>query len=407
MRRIFGSSAVIGLAVCAGIGLSSRPASAQQTRNASPPARYKVTVLGLVHNGNIGCAMAVNDRGWTEVMDGDTPPGEENSQSAVLLDAHADLDFGRGRQAGLGTLGGNTWLGYGGLNDRGQAVGYSETLVPDPNGEDVCAFGTKRTCRPFLWERGHMTALPLLGGNNGEAFAINNRGQIAGFVQTSLTDSGCPPYQTTVGAIWDHGTIHPLLPLNRDPDAEANGINSRGLAVGYSGTCTLASSAVVWIHGDAVALPNLGVPGAIAWAMNDHGMIAGEALNPAGTVDATLWRRTGPQSFTVTDLHVLPGDAGAMATGINNRGQVVGSTWDASGNWSHAFIWQNGVMTDLNTLFPPGLNLRATMGNTINNRGQITGMAVVLSGPHTGEVYAFLATPVGEGVLAPASPSGR
>jgi probable HAF family extracellular repeat protein len=84
----------------------------------------------------------------------------------------------------------------------------------------------------------------------------------------------------------------------------------------------------------------------------------------------------------------------AIATGINDRGQVVGSTWDSSFNWSHAFIYQDGVMTDLNTLFLKGTNLRATMANKINERGQISGMGTVLSGPDMGKLHAFLATPV-------------
>jgi hypothetical protein len=38
------------------------------------------------------------------------------------------------------------------------------------------------------------------------------------------------------------------------------------------------------------------------------------------------------------------------------------------------------------------------MANKINERGQISGMAIVHSGPHMGEIHAFLATPVNEAV---------
>jgi hypothetical protein len=71
----------------------------------------------------------------------------------------------------LGTLGGpNSWR-----NQRsGEAVGKAETSVPDPNGEDVCGFGTKLTCRPLLCQNGKMSALPTLGGNNGQSSAINS-----------------------------------------------------------------------------------------------------------------------------------------------------------------------------------------------------------------------------------------
>jgi probable HAF family extracellular repeat protein len=74
----------------------------------------------------------------------------------------------------------------------------------------------------------------------------------------------------------------------------------------------------------------------------------------------------------------------------------VGSTLDSGFNWAHAFIYQDGKMTDLNTLFPASSNLFATMANKINERGQITGMATVLSGPHAGDIHTFLATPVNE-----------
>ena len=85
-----------------------------------------------------------------------------------------------------------------------------------------------------------------------------------------------------------------------------------------------------------------------------------------------------------------------VSSGINSKGQVVGSTWDSNFNWSHAFIYQDGVMTNLNTLFPDSSNLRATMANKINERGQISGMAIVRSGPEKGHLHAFLATPVNE-----------
>jgi len=55
-------------------------------------------------------------------------------------------------------------------------------------------------------------------------------------------------------------------------------------------------------------------------------------------------------------------------------------------------------MTDLNTLLPASSNLYATMANKINDRGQISGMATVMSGPETGNIHAFLATPVHQSI---------
>jgi hypothetical protein len=56
------------------------------------------------------------------------------------------------------------------------------------------------------------------------------------------------------------------------------------------------------------------------------------------------------------------------------------------------------VLTNLDTLFPASANLIPVMGNKINERGQISGMAIVMSGPHKGDIHAFLATPVDERV---------
>src|SRR5258708_3030986 len=58
-------------------------------------------------------------------------------------------------------------------------------------GEEGCGFGTQLTCSAFLWRKGHMRALPTLGGNNGQATAINNRGQITGFAENGTVDSSC------------------------------------------------------------------------------------------------------------------------------------------------------------------------------------------------------------------------
>jgi hypothetical protein len=74
---------------------------------------------------------------------------------------------------------------------------------------------------------------------------------------------------------------------------------------------------------------------------------------------------------------------------------VVGSTFK-DGEWSHGFIGQDGVVTDLNTLIPEDSNLRIVAASNINERGQISGMASVIAGPDAGIVHAILLTPVDE-----------
>ncbi len=361
---------------------------------------YKVTDLGRGESENEACAMSVNDEGWTEIMTWNGVPAQNvNFIQATLLSGRALIDA-NGFKLDLGTLGGqNSWMNWGEINDFGQIVGMSETAIPDPNGEDICGFGTHLTCRPFLWQFFHMSALPTLGGNNGEASAINSRGQIVGMAENGTVDSSCPAGTTSgtqLPVLWENGRAHALPTPVGDADGFAMWINDHGQAVGYTGACDAMSHAVSWENDTVTELKDLGTgAGAIAYGNNNRGQIVGSVfVSPGGaTRYGALW-----QNGVLTNLGTLPGDMSAIATGINDQGQVVGSTWDSNFNWSHAFIYQDGVMTDLNTLFLKGTNLRATMANKINERGQISGMATVLSGPDMGKLHAFLATPVNESI---------
>ena len=382
--------------------------------NAVAQAGYRVTDLGAEGNDNGACAMSVNNEGWTEIMSGNTPPGQQDSIFAPLLNGRALIDVD-GLKLDLGTLGGpNSWMNWGEINDFAQVVGFSETAVPDPNGEDICGFGTHLTCRPFLWQVFRMSALPTLGGNNGQASAINNGGQIVGFAENGSADSTCPPppfprNQIQLPVLWKNGKAQALPTVDRDPDGDAFWINDKGQAVGDSGNCTgTILHAVSWENGNASALPDFKT-GAVASGINNQGQIVGTVGSADNTTQyGALW-----QNGVLTSLGLLPGDFGGEASGINDRGQVVGSNWDSNFDWSDAFIWQNNVMTDLNTLFPASSNLCAVMANKINERGQISGMAIVLSGPDAGNIHAFLATPAHQSMglsvaeVAPTCPKSK
>jgi probable HAF family extracellular repeat protein len=288
--------------------------------NAFAQASYKVQDLGVQHPDNLGMAMGLNNYGWTLNME----QLLDHSAISTLFPAVQGTDtisFGK-INVPLGTLGGkNSSINWNGINDRGDAVGMSETSVLDPNGEDLCGFGTHLICLPFLWQNSHMSALPTVGGNNGQASAINDSAQVAGYAENGIVDSTCPAGVTNnridLPVLWTKGKAQALPTIGSDPDGVAFGINNQGQVVGYSGTCTAANFAVLWENGTATPLPDLGTPGAIAYAINGHNQIVGQAVNSDGTALAAIW-----QNNTVTALGVLlPGDAAAFATSINNRGR--------------------------------------------------------------------------------------
>ncbi len=180
-----------------------------------------------------------------------------------------------------------------GVNEWGQAVGEAETSTP--NGEDFCGFNafglvpTATRCRPILWQHGEMTKLPTLGGPNGVASSINNRGVVAGFAETTLPDPdpACPVSQFRP-VIWDNGRIQELSTFG-DPDGVAAAINDHGQVVGASGTCApfnansglylVENHALLWERGMVTDLGNLGGTGGIAGnhacAINNRGQAVG------------------------------------------------------------------------------------------------------------------------------------
>ena len=367
--------------------------------NAFAQQNYKITDLGINNSkDNFSMAMGLNSQGWAENMDGTVNPPESSLFTTVARGRAVISIYGFNIDLGtLGKPGANSWINWGGINDRGEAVGQSETAAPDPNGEDICGFGTHLTCVPFLWREGHMSALPTLGGNNGQASAINNHGEVVGFAEDGALDSTCPAGTTNnriaLSALWENGKAQVLPLVGNDVDGFAFGINDRGQAVGYSGNCTTATHAVMWKDKTAFVLQDLGGTGSnFAYVINNRGQIAGQI----GTADGTTFHAgawLNGVDGAVTDLGVLPGEFAAFATGINERGQVVGNDFDSSFNWSRGFIWQDGVMTDLNTLIAGDSNLYIISASNINERGQISGMATVQTGPHAGDIHAYLLTP--------------
>ena len=365
--------------------------AAQGNQKTQKLQRYTITDLGPLKGGTFSQPFSINRYG---LVSGSSNLSDGN-QHATLWLQKLKVDIG------TPGLGGPNSIAFGD-NDGFQSSGEAETSTPDPNGEDFCGFGTHLTCLPFLWQNGEMTQLPTLGGNNGAANAISNRGEVVGFAENSTPDPGCPTPQVLhfEPAFWEKGAIHKLPTVGGDPDGVAYEINDRGDVAGTSGTCTtfnpnflnnlLAVHALLWENGKATDLGNLGgktgqAGGNAAYSVNNQGEVVGSSdLTGDTTFHAFLWtRKTGMQ-----DLGTLPGDVASNSISINDAGSVVGLSLDAKFN-PRAFLWQKGKMTDLNTMIAGDSPLYLMTGCSINSRGEITGLGMTRSG----EIHTYLATP--------------
>ena len=115
-----------------------------------------------------------------------------------------------------------------------------------------------------------------------------------------------------------------------------------------------------------------------AAAVNNSSTIAGFYTNAKGTVDGFVKWVNG---------HVVtlaaPGASATQATGINDRGEVVGMYTTGSGNnaVTHGFTWANGKFTTVN--YPAA---SSTTVNGVNNEGDIVGFYTDAAGNTDGFV---------------------
>jgi probable HAF family extracellular repeat protein len=384
MRRF--SCVILAIACCA-------PAVHVATADSSTSTRYQVTILSSAG----AQANSINDLRLIS--------GSYTLPSRAL---HASL-WAYGQQVDLGTLGVGVGLSsrvqWPAKNVLGLISGISLTDQLDPNKEGwSCGFFLNNpnfnVCLGFVWDpiNRKMRPLPTLGGTNGFATGTNDLGETVGWAENTVHDPSClsPQVLQFKPVVWGPGKDEiRALPLpDGDTSGAATALNDRGQIVGIAGSCGFAvggptgKHAVLWDNGVMTVLVNPN--GAPFWntpmMINEHGDVVGFAGVPGDSAGAFtppfMWTREQGWLF----LPLLKGDIAGVASSINERHQVVGYSNDANGNF-HPWIWQNGVLTNLNDLIEPGSGVTGPLqlAFDINDQGEIVGSTT------TGQ--AFVATP--------------
>ena len=369
------SAILIGLMACIAVGIST----------AQGQVVYSLEDLGVVENMEASVPAAINSQGYVA---GTAYKGAEtcafhydyikkfmedaggtnsrgfgiNSLNLVVGDAvfvmsimpvsHAAI-FKSGVAVDLGVLPGQAFSRANGINTSGQVVGYSGT---QRDGTDS---------RAFVWSSlTGMTDIGTLGGAYAQAYAINDSGYITGASQKQ----GMGPMVTTHAFIYQLPSP-PYRRYNRMVDLGVlGGVSSYGMAinndnhvVGYSTITNNQDQIHAFLH-DGTKMIDLGSLG-------------------------------GPGNRWGSDVSV--------ALAVNKLDQVVGYTYlPAVGNMpiqQVAFLWQrasdgSGQMINLNTLLYGGKDYLVFSATGINDRGQIVGAAYHL---RDGSIRAVLLTPTG------------
>jgi probable HAF family extracellular repeat protein len=295
-----------------------------------------------------------------------------------------------GKISDLGTLGGTLSIAVG-INDNGQVIGGSLNTIPDPYSIFDFQFagvsnGTQT--RAFRWRNGVMQDLKTLGGPDAFANWINERGWVAGESYTNDAPNQSTGFPTEDPFLWKDDKMQDLGSLG-GVDGFAQRLNYSGQVIGGSsiaaepGACFVSGNQefgnpgchpFLWKPGKKMRDLNTTTKGGnpiTVSAINDAGEIVGGSTFPrkAG-FDAYIWK-----NGVATDLGNL-GDCLSLAFDINSHRQVVGRTFLCDGTSSRAFLWENGSIADLDHLIPHDSSLLLVWAMAINERGEIAGIGV-------------------------------
>lgn len=262
-----------------------------------------------------------------------------------------------------------------GINDNGIIVGY------------VIREG-KTQSSPFAYSGGSISYLNVGIAKGGGANAINLQGEIAGYLNYGDYNRAC---------IFDSGKVQELETLG-GRDSIAYDINDDGDVVGISETASKSQGhAFLYSDGSMKDLGTLGGERSLAMAINNKRQVVGSAYTEKQVEHAFLY-----SDGVMTDIYKIRG-FGNVAYDINDSGQVVGYSDPAfeihlqgypQGMVGRAFLYENGVVYDLDELIDPASGWDTWSARTINNKGQIAGF-----GGRNGKTHFFLMTPVDGNVL--------
>lgn len=237
------------------------------------------------------------------------------------------------------------------INNNGQVVGFASTGDYSTSGLDIN--------HAFLWQNGSMSDLGVIGSSsaslNSFAYGINDNGQIVGTAQIEGGGSNSNAFLYTNSTMQNLNVTGTAYGINNSGQIAGAGYNNHAFRRNSDGSIqdlgTLSAYSGTKSYGRAI---------------NAAGQVAaydGSGMGQGATNQGFIWTNGTKQSTGTL------GGTSSTVYGINNAGQVVGSS-ETSGNlYTRAFLCNNGKKIDLGTLGD------TSQANQINNNGQVVGLS--------------------------------
>jgi probable HAF family extracellular repeat protein len=207
--------------------------------------------------------------------------------------------------------------------------------------------------------------------------AMNSRGRIVGGAQRQ----DGPPITAFSYYRGRHKELGTLLP---GTSSFACAVNNRGQVVGAAQYQTNLDDSPILLHHAVIFKKNgvedlgalEGASTSIATGINDRGTVIGYSSVSQTTEDGPISYRRGfvYRDGVMQQLYPLPGHVLSEPKSINRRNQIVGYSseeFSEVGDEQRAVLFLNGETFDLNNLIPPDSEVELREALSINDRGVI------------------------------------